>query len=133
MARLLDTNLWIALTRTGTPQELKQLVSPYAIDPQACLAEPVVFEMLRNATEAETLRLATYFESLLLLATPPDIWSDGVELGRACRRIGVSVGAIDLLIAVVAIYHDAEVVTFDRDFEHIAKVSELRVKFLQRP
>jgi predicted nucleic acid-binding protein len=38
-----------------------------------------------------------------------------------------------LLIAVVALHHDAEVVTFDDDFQKIAGVSNLQVKLLKRP
>jgi predicted nucleic acid-binding protein len=38
-----------------------------------------------------------------------------------------------LLIATIALHHDAEVVTFDDDFQKIASVSKLQVKFLKRP
>jgi predicted nucleic acid-binding protein len=133
MAKLLDTNLWIDLTRARSSQAQKRLVSPYVLDPQACLAEPIVFEVLRNATEVETLELTSHFKTLPLLASPPDLWGNGVELGRSCRRIGVTPNSIDLLIAVVAIHHGAELVTFDAGFKDIARASELKVKLLKRP
>jgi predicted nucleic acid-binding protein len=133
VARLLDSNLWIALIRPKSPRALKKLIVPHVIDAQAALAEPVVFEVLRGATDGETSRLTQYFEALPMLANPADLWSAGVELGRACRREGFSSGSIDLLIAVVAIFHDAELISFDEGFKHIAKVSKLRVKVLQLP
>jgi predicted nucleic acid-binding protein len=43
------------------------------------------------------------------------------------------VGSLDLLIASTALHHDAELVTFDDDFEQIASASSLRVKRLHRP
>jgi|HubBroStandDraft_1064217.scaffolds.fasta_scaffold624354_2 predicted nucleic acid-binding protein len=133
MAWLLDSNLWIDLTRSRSPRALKNFVSRYINDLQACLAEPIVFEVLRSATDAEALQLTQHFQSLPLLASPNNLWSSGVELARACRRVGLNAGSIDLLIATVAIHHGAELVTFDIDFQQIADVSDLRVKLLQRP
>src|ERR1700728_82068 len=106
MARLLDTNLWIDLTRLRSPRALKNFVSPYINDPQACLAEPIVFEVLRNATDSEAVQLTQQFQSFPLLASPANLWSSGVELGRACRKTGFNAGSIDLLIATIAIHHD---------------------------
>jgi predicted nucleic acid-binding protein len=54
-------------------------------------------------------------------------------LGRRCRENGLTPGSLDLLIAAVAIHHDAELLTFDSDFEQIARVSSLRVSHLHRP
>jgi predicted nucleic acid-binding protein len=133
MATLLDTNLWIDLTRTRSPRPLKSFIAPFALDPQACIAEPVVFEVLRGATDAETRQLLAYFETLPVLTSPSDLWSAGTELGRACRRKGFNASSIDLLIAAVAIHHGAELITFDSGFEKIAGASDLRVKLLKPP
>ena|SRR5665213_254050 len=133
MAKLLDTNLWIGLTRTRSPRALKTLISTFVADPQACLAEPIVFEILRNATDAEARQLTTHFQTLPLLASPPDLWSVGVDLGRACRRNGFTIGSIDLLIATIALHHGAEIITFDADFQKIASMSNLRLQLLKYP
>jgi predicted nucleic acid-binding protein len=68
-----------------------------------------------------------------MLATPADLWQRAADLGRACRQAGVTAGALDLLIAAVAIHHGAELITFDTDFQKIAVVSSLQVKLLLRP
>jgi predicted nucleic acid-binding protein len=102
-------------------------------DPEARVAEPILFELFRSATDAEAKLLAQYFEAIPALATPADLWSRAAELGRECRRQGIAVGALDLLIAQVAIHHGAELVTFDSDFQRIAQVSGLQVELLQRP
>ena len=49
MATLIDTSLWIDFTRAQSPQTLKQFIAPYILDPDAHVAEPVVFEVLRHA------------------------------------------------------------------------------------
>jgi predicted nucleic acid-binding protein len=133
MAKLLDTNLWIGLARTRSLRALKTLISTFVSDPLACLAEPIVFEILRNATDAEARQLTNHFQTIPLLASPTDLWSVGVDLGRVCRRSGFTAGSIDLLIATIALHHGAELVTFDGDFQKIASVSNLRIQILKYP
>ncbi len=133
MAKLVDSSLWIDLTRTRSPRTLKAFIASQLDDPEICIAEPVTYEVLRHADDVEVRLLTQQFETVPLLSTPAGLWSSGVQLGRACRRKGFNIGSIDLLIAVVAIYHNAEIITFDDDFEQIATVSALRVVRLERP
>jgi len=133
MARLIDASLWVDLMRARSPRDLKLFIAPYIFDAEACLAEPVIFEVLRYATEHEARQIEEQFETIPVLPTPASIWADAAELGQACRRAGLTPGSLDLLIAAVALHHDAELTTFDGDFEGIAAVSELRVTRLRRP
>ena len=133
MPTLIDTSLWIDFTRARSPKNLKHFIAPFILHPDAHLAEPVAFEILRHATPAENAQLTQQFQTLPMLPTPADLWIRAADLGRACRQAGITVGALDLLIAAVALEHSAEVVTFDPDFEKIAAVSSLQVKLLIRP
>ena len=133
MATIIDSSLWIDFTRVRSPQRLKRFVAPYILAPEVVLAEPVVFEVLRYATDDEVRNLQLQFRFLPLLPTPPDLWTGAAKLGQDCRKNGMSVKALDLLIAYVALHHNAEVVTFDVDFQNIARVSKLQVRLLQRP
>lgn len=133
MARLVDASVWIDFTRARSPRVLKELITPYIFDPETCLAEPVIFEVLRYANENEARQLEEQFRTLPTLGTPDSLWSDAAVLGQRCRSVGITAGALDLLIASIALHHGAELVTFDSDFEQIATVSALRVTRLQRP
>jgi predicted nucleic acid-binding protein len=133
MTLLLDTSLWIDFTRARSPAALKQCIAPYVLDPGAHLAEPVRFEVLRAARPEEARLLEAQFDTLPLLPTPADLWQQAIELGQACRRIGRTVLSLDLLVAAVALHHNAELVTFDADFDAIASVSALRLNRLTRP
>jgi len=133
MAKLIDSSLWIDLTRARSPRALKALIAPYVNDPQACLAEPIAFEVLRHATDAEAEKLRRQFETMPLLASPVDLWRRAADLGRSCRRGGVNAGSLDLVIAAVALHHTAELVTFDADFLAIARITGLGVDLLKRP
>lgn len=133
MATLIDTSLWIDFTRARSPQALKEFIAPYILHPDAHLAGPVTFEVLRHATPKESEQLVRQFQTFPVLATPPDLWVAATALGQACRQQGLNVGALDLLLAAIAAHHGATVVTFDGNFQRIAAVSDLRVELLQRP
>jgi predicted nucleic acid-binding protein len=133
MTLLLDTSLWIDFTRTRSPAPLKQFIAPFVLDPAAHLAEPVRFEMLRSARPDEAHQLTAQFATLPMLSTPADLWQRAIGLGQACRQIGQTVLSLDLLVAAVALHHNAVLVSFDADFETIASVSALRLQRLERP
>ena len=59
-------------------------------------------------------------------------WEKSADLGRACIDQGSDPGPLDLLIATVALHHDAEIVTFDADYALIATVSSLKIQLLSR-
>ena len=128
MTLLLDSSLWIDFTRARSPLALKQFIAPFVLDPEAHLAEPV-----RLARLDEAQRLEAQFATLPSLATPPDLWRQAIVLGQDCRAIGRTVLSLDLLVAAVALYHNAVLVSFDADFEAVALVSSLRLQRLHRP
>jgi predicted nucleic acid-binding protein len=103
MAKLVDASLWIDFTRLRSPRALKDVIAPHILDPEACLAEPIAFEMLRYANEEEARQLSAQFETMPILPTPSDLWSVAAKLGQQCRRAGITAGSIDLLIATIAI------------------------------
>lgn len=133
MATLIDTSLWVDFTRARSPRKLKQFIAPFIFDPDAHLAEPIVFEVLRHATPAEAKAIGQQFQTLPMLPTPAALWSDALALGQICRAKSVTVNSLNLLIAAVALHHGAEVITFDDDFRKIAGLSALRAKVLTRP
>ncbi len=133
MPLLIDTSLWIDFTRAKSPLPLKQFIKPHILHPEAHLAEPVTFEVLRYATPEENRLLTRQFQTFPVLTTPADLWKRAAELGQSCRKHGLNMGSIDLLIAAVALHHQATLVTFDDDFDLIASVSPLDVKLLSRP
>ena len=133
MIMLLDSSLWVDFTRARSPLPLKKFIAPFVLNPQAHLAEPVRFELLRSARPDEIRQLEAQFATLPKLTTPADLWQRAIDLGQACRQFGRTVFSIDLLVAAVALHHSALLVSFDTDFEAIASVSELRLQRLDRP
>ncbi|MCC5804922.1 MAG: PIN domain-containing protein [Opitutales bacterium] len=133
MARLIESSLWVDFTRAKSPPALKAMIHPCILDPDACLCEPVAFEVLRHATPDERPKIEAQFATLPLLPTPVCLWRDATRLGQTCRQEGFNAGSIDLIIAATAIHHDAELITFDTDYAGIARHSQLKVRLLTRP
>ncbi len=133
MLALIDSSLWIDFMRTRSPRALKRFIAPYILHPDAHVAEPITFELLRHATAAEAKQLTQQFQTMPMLSTPRLLWSEAVILGQVCRQRNITVNSLDLLIATIAIQHSAEVITFDDDFQKIAGVSKLQAKLLKRP
>jgi predicted nucleic acid-binding protein len=133
VANLIDTSLWIDFTRARSPRALKDFLAGYILDPAACVAEPITFEVLRYATPEEQQFFEEQLRTMTLLPSPAALWADAAILGRRCRGHGLTPGSLDLLIATVAMHHGAELLTFDSDFEQIARVSNLQVRRLRRP
>src|SRR5438105_14042531 len=113
MARLLDSGLWVALLRRGASESLKTVAGKWIEDEESVLAEPIVFELLRFASEAEIKGFREASEGMAVLESPGEIWQQGWELGQACKRKGFLIEGIDLLIAAVALHHGSEIVQFD--------------------
>ena len=132
MAHLVDTSVWVDLLRSATPPTLKRFAGGWIEQKETRLAEPVVFELMRYASDSEAREFQVYFATVPMLETPVDIWRTAADLGRACRRQSNLIKALDLLIAAVALHHDVEVVTFDSDYQKIAKAAPLKVHLLKR-
>ncbi len=51
-------------------------------------------------------------KTLPLLPTPTHLWRDATRLGQQCRTAGFNAGSLDLIIAALAIHHDAELISY---------------------
>lgn len=130
MARLIEASLWIDFTRAKTPTARKLVIQPWILDPDACICEPVAFEVLRHATATERTQIEAQFATLPLLPTPPQIWRDAARLGQRCRDKGLNAGSLDLVIAAITIHHQAELVTGDADYAAIARIVPFSLQLL---
>jgi predicted nucleic acid-binding protein len=95
------------------------------------ITEPVVLEVLagsRSARQTERLGGALLAFPLITVCGLDD-YVRAASIYRACRAAGEEVrGTLDRLIAAVAIRHDASVLHHDRDFETIARHTDLRIE-----
>lgn len=131
-----DASAWIEeLRRTGSTahRALRRLLEQ---DAEIAVTEPVLMELLAGTRSDGELRVIRR----RLLAFPMlrvrdlETYERAATIHRTCRRGGETVRSfVDCLIAAVAIREGASVLHADRDFEVIARHTELRVEPLPRP
>jgi predicted nucleic acid-binding protein len=126
MAVLVDTSVWIRFFRQPDSQEARTLDLLLAAGPVAtCL--PIRAEVLSGApTRREFDRLRDLFGALALLDLPSNAWLMVEEHRFLLARRGFQASLVDVLIALTAAQHQAELWTLDDDFRQIATAIPFR-------
>lgn len=128
---LVDTSTWVEYLRatgTGHHEWMRQAIDAQSVD--LAWTEPVLHEL---ASGARSARHATRLTELLrrgpLLPTDGLVdWGDAATVRRRARANGTPVrSALDCLVAIVAVRTGTPVVARDRDFVHLAAVSDLQL------
>jgi predicted nucleic acid-binding protein len=128
---LVDTSVWVEYLRATESRHDHQVLRLVDEEPTALAwTEPVLHELASGARSAEH---ATQLGELLGRGPVLPLdglvdWGDAATLSRRARRNGTPVrSALDCLIATVAIRTDTPVLARDRDFIHLAAVSDLEL------
>ena len=126
---LVDTSAWItSFRRTGHP-ELKEFLKHCITAGCAATCPVVILELLQGCrTEAERDNLRIKLESLDVFPITDLTWERMYELGFSLGREGVTLPTADLIIAAVALEHNAIVLHQDQHYEMIGRHSRLRTK-----
>ena len=128
---LVDTSVWsLALRRDAPPDIAETHILARCLKRQDALFSTgiIVQELLQGFRgPKQRKRLIEHFASLPLIV--PDLADHiaAAEIQATCRRKGVQIGTIDALLAQLAIGHDLEFLTTDRDFTLLARHVPLRV------
>ena len=131
MSLFVDTSVWSLAFRRDPPDvgaqvmKLKQVLE----EGDTILTTGLVLQELLQGFSGPKARILIleHFSAVPLLAPDRDDYIEAATLRNTCRRAGVQAGTIDVLIAQLCIRHNLTLLSTDRDFENIAKHSELRV------
>jgi hypothetical protein len=125
-----DTSVWIEyLGKKKSPygRELEKLI---ASDIDLATADIIIMEVLQGIKDDKTHNEIKE----LLLAFPVfscgglDACLKSAELYRSCRKRGLTIRrSVDCLLAVTAMENNLRVLHKDRDFDHISKMSPLKI------
>jgi predicted nucleic acid-binding protein len=119
---LIDTSAWVEALRLGGDTTTRAAVTEATVDGRAAICEPVLLELWNGAGSARDRDLLRGLErDLTALATTQEVWALARGLASRCRAAGVTVPAIDLLIAAHARHHGADLLHRDRHFDQIAR------------
>ncbi len=124
---LIDTSAWICFFSRKGFDQLKEIVSLLLDENRAAIAGPIFVELVQGCrTLNEKEHLEEVFEGILWHPVTGEIWRHAADLGFNLRRKGVTVPAMDSLIAAIAIDCDSALLHYDSDFTFISKHSKLR-------
>lgn len=130
MKVLVDTSVWSAALGKGRAEgspAVEQL-RKHVLRGEVVLLGVILQEVLQGFRAAKAFGLAASKLSafpLLQLGRADHV--DAAELRRKCASKGITASTVDCQIASAAIHHRCRLLTLDHDFEHIARVSALRL------
>lgn len=126
-----DSSAWIELLRGTGSSVHRRLHDALEADEAVVITEPVVMEVLAGATSrlhAKQLRAQLVGFPLASVGGLAG-FEEAAALYRACRDAGEQLRrTTDCLIAMAALRADASVLHLDRDFDTIARHSDLRIE-----
>ena len=117
-----DTSVWIPYFRVNdSPEqaELRRLLERGEI----VVAGVVLAELLRGARSAREFDfLAQTIRPLPQAEVTGDTWVRCGEISYGLKRLGITIGVVDALIAALAIEGSHHVYTLDSDFQRIPEL-----------
>ena len=135
---LVDASIWVHVFRrqrqVKTP--IQELLKPIVLSGDAAITEWTILEIMVGIRAAETVEsVLRKLGHLPRLELPMDKWPRTWDLAADLRKKSFTPSAADCLISTVAIGHDVPLLHCDKDFEQIAKRSDLKTidwtKYLQ--
>ena len=119
MAVIADTSVWIQFLRVGGPREHRELDRLLA-QGDVVMVGVVMAELLQGARNPQEYEeLGVRLAGLPYVSETKNTWVQVGTLSYRLRQEGLAVGAMDLLIAALALEHGHEVYTLDEHFQRI--------------
>ncbi len=126
---LVDTSVFVNFfkgTETHSTRKFEEIV-----EQNFCVAPVVYQELLQGARDQREFdRLDSYLRTQIFCfpLDPVQTFGSAARLFFNARRQGITIrSTIDCLIAQMAIEHDIPLLHDDHDFDHIAKISDLKI------
>jgi len=127
---LVDTSAWIEVLRRRGRARYEAAVAGDEV--VTCL--PIMQGVLQGIDDERAFQLASAaFAGIRILENPltREVFEDAVKLYREARRSAMTIrSSVDCLIAACAVRNGATVLHVDRDFTHLARISDLRAQRL---
>ncbi len=126
---IVDSNTWADFFNGSSNPHVDRLEKGMEEEEDIAVIPLIITEVLQGfKTDVGFRRASEVLLSLPVIEPSVECHVDAARLFRALRRKGITVrGAIDCLIARTCIDADADLLSPDEDFEHIARHSPLRL------
>jgi len=125
---LIDTSAWICFFARKGFAALKQSVSYLLDHNRAAVTGPVLIEIIQGCrSDQEKRKLTQVLKGVHWLTITDGMWESAATMSFDLRRKGVTISAVDAIIATVAISTRSQLLHYDTDYDLIARHAELAV------
>jgi len=126
---LVDTTVWIDFFADRSEPHVAALQNFIEIEEDLCLCGIILAEVLQGIrSDKDYIKTKGYLDDLIFLPMRQATFVRAAEVYRSLRTKGVTIRKpVDCMIAAVAIEHGIPLLHNDRDFDHIARHTQLRV------
>ena len=131
MNLFVDTSVWSLALRRDQSSAVPaiELLQRLLVDGEVIFTTGLVLQELLQGFDGPKDRrhILDKFSVLPFIVPDRDDHIEAAVLRNQCRRKGVQIGTIDALLAQLCIHFELQMLTTDRDFERVARLSPLRV------
>lgn len=114
-----DTTVWIEFFNDPESEE-KHVIDLLIDGDELALVGPVLAELLQGCrTTGEASTILDHVSALPFLEMSFSAWRRAGEISSSLRRKGTTLPLMDVIIAALALEHNAEVFTIDPHFDKI--------------
>jgi hypothetical protein len=126
---LVDTTVWIDFFAGRNELHVATLQDLIENEEDLSLCSVILAEVLQGIrSDADFVKTKKYLGDLIFLPMRQATFLRAAEVYRSLRKKGITIRKpVDCMIASVAIEYDIHLLHNDRDFDHIAKHSKLRI------
>lgn len=131
MSLFVDTSVWSLAFRRDSPPDVSEVgrLRDALEGGEPVYTTGLVLQKLMQGWcgPGDEQSLIDLFTDIAMIVPTQNDHIDAARLRNACRRQGVQVGTIDALLAQTCIRYGLLMLTTDRDFDHIAGSTSLRL------
>lgn len=126
---LVDTSVWIDFFAARSTAQVAVLESSIDQKEDLCLCGVVLTEVLQGIRDDKQYKQTeSVLSNLIYLPMDQSTFLLAANIYRTLCSRGITIrNSVDCMIAAVCIEHKADLLHNDRDFDHIADVSDLQV------
>ena len=126
---LINTTVWIDFFINRKVPHVKILQELIEREEDLSLCGVIFAEIIQGIhSDTDFFKTKEYLEDLIFLPMRHGTFARSAEIYRSLRKKGITIRKpVDCMIASVAIEYDARLLHNDRDFDYIAKHSNLKI------
>ena len=131
MKVLVDTSVWLPALRKkpiSTDLGVDALFKLITTGQSVYILGLIMYEVVCGfRTPKERKELEQMLSAFPIIEISKEDYLYAVDVNGACRMKGITTSTVDSIIAAAAIRYDCHLLTTDKDFERIAKITPLQL------